>query len=363
MKLAGIISAIAFVAAAASSCINEDYDLAKLNPEMTVIPELTVPVNKEIEGLGAQTLMSLKGTSVKADKDGNYTLTNVKGATVKMTLSGSSLSEGIAVSDTIGIAFKNVPSFLQSEDCGFKLCRPQMRFVASNSSSNEIVMTARATAYGEAIQTKSENSRTVELTAVIPAGASSATVLAECEGLEALFSPVPEYIKVDDIVFHSAEEINTKSVKVSLQGGAEIPLCFEAGSSVIVDYTVDVKKLGIDLSSYGVNTEKFSADCKVKSTFPMDFDVEVLVSGPQAEVELDRIIEGGSIEAPSTTDVKANFSCDGNINDIKTVTLHVKATNRSMEDITLTQDMSLSVAVSEIFLTEGITLSLNSLNK
>lgn len=359
MKLSNKLFAAALLASVFTSCINEDYDLTKINTEMTVLPELSVPVSKEIEGLGANTLMNLSGSSVKADSEGNFSISSAKSSMANMTLSAESLSNGVTVNDTLHIAFNGVPSFLQSEDCAFSLSNPQIRFSATNPSTSDLVIKARATAYGEAIVlTRSEATRSAEITAVIPAGAYNTTVFAESASIEGLFSPIPEYITIDEIEIISSEEVSAENVKLSLQGSANVPLCFEAGSSVTVDYTIDTKSLGIDLSGKNISTGDFKAACSVISTFPLDFDVEVSVAGPATSVSLDKVIGGGSIDCPATTDLNANFSCEGNITDINKVTLHITATNKSGENVTLNDSMALSIAISELLLTDGITVSL-----
>lgn len=66
MRLSTKLSIIAIIAAAFTSCVNEDYDLEKLNTEMNVLPGITVPLDYQFSLDGEALTKGLKAKDIEA---------------------------------------------------------------------------------------------------------------------------------------------------------------------------------------------------------------------------------------------------------------------------------------------------------
>ena len=313
-----------FIFAAASlilaGCkINDDYNLEKIDKEVTVLPGAETAIDVEPTRVDAGGFIPV-GLS-EADEDGNLEYA-ANGSVTRVVPEGQDVT---FESETITLTI-DVPEIIRDQP-GLKLSDPRIEFNVNQTGYSKI--SANIKANGKTVPVSDE-----------PIDAEGNVVLGE--EVRTLFEgSIPAEVEISDIHLQAAAPACVSaapSMKTQIAGivaKSVLPLSFEGGTVLTFHYAF--KDLGISLSEldkYDISTGSVEIKAKVTSALPFSFEIN---SDEDSPVILHMTkINAGTVDHPVDTDVV------------------IYAELKKFEDL---EKASLTVVIS---VPEGITATINS---
>lgn len=320
-----------FILAAASlilaGCkINDDYNLEKIDKEVTVLPGAETAIDVEPTRVDAGGFIPV-GLS-EADEDGNLEYA-VNGSVTKVVPEGQDVIFESTEEETIKLTI-DVPEIIRDQP-GLRLSDPRIEFNVNQPGYSSFSANIKA------------NGKTVPVSGE-PIDAEGNVVLGE--EVRTLFEgSIPAEVEISDIHLQAAAPASVAAapsmktqiagIAVSVVAKSVLPLSFEGGTVLTFHYAF--KDLGISLSEldkYDISTGSVEIKAKVTSALPFSFELN---SDDDSPVILHMTkINAGTVEDPVDTDVV------------------IYAELKKFEDL---EKASLTVVIS---VPDGITATINS---
>lgn len=345
-------AAVLLSSALISSCVDEAYDLDKLDMEMTLVPGISIPVDETLQTIGADGLFNVEGSGITADSNGDYTI-NMDKVSQTVSVSAGDMMDG-SVQDGIRILLPvtGVPEFLKSCKSQYKLHEPKLVFAIDNPLDNEVEMFATAKANGVS----------VPFSVTVPAGVRNHSVSVTDSEMGRLFCPVPEQIALEDVRFNSKAVTKAAdgnlTYSFNIVANADVTLAFEPGSEFEFECEIDLRDLGFTKDMIHINVSKFDVDASICSSVPMTFTASATANGGQTSLVMDTPVEAGSIASPRNSNVILKAETSVAVNDFRPVTVRVKARNDSNETVVLNKGQGVSVSIARFTAVSGVTFTL-----
>lgn len=368
------IAAVA-LAVLTASCINNDYDLTKLDTTVTVLPGLTIPISvgddqaislsdKFINDADSHSGTDSEGTIVIGRKEDNQVTVNAP-SVEEIQESMKTGKVEIEIPGTILIPCADEFSRLLPGATFFIPLKP----VVEINNPTEYPMDFTATL------TCGEN--TVKVGPYKVKGGESRIVIDYPE-VETFFSPVKHNISISDMMLTCEKTDGSASFATRAEGSGQIsvygyvPMEFQAkiesGKKFTVEYQVkeeDLQKIDIAQlkEDYGFSVPVFTASADITSNIPMTISasatatVNTLKKSDRKEgpFSFDKAIAAGSISSPVTTSVSAEVSLDKDTQSFSSIVIKAECT--PSEGFALTTDHILSYSNLKIVFTEGVTIN------
>lgn len=352
MKRTSLFAMAALVLFAATSCVDESYDLEKLDLEMTLIPGISIAVDQNLDMIGADGIFNVKGSDIKPDSNGDYNI-SMKKTSASLNVDGSAIQRRTVMQDArIVVPVTGVPDFLKACRTRFMLHEPKLTFAVDNPLGCDVVMNAVAKANGERVPFSVE----------LPAGAKGYAVSVTGAEMGRLFCPIPDEIIVEEMSFDAGVATKATALDATYSFGitanADVKLEFEPGSEVEFECEINLADFGFSPDMIHINVSAFNVDASISSSIPMTFTATALANDGQSSFEIDTPIQGGAIGCPTKSDVVAKASTSVPMFGLVPVTLKVHAVNDSDHTVVLNQGQGVSITIDRFTAVSGITLTI-----
>ncbi len=325
MKHIPVQIAAAALAALVTGCINNDYDLSKLDTEVTILPGLTVPIS-----ITENEVLNLNDDFLNDSE--SHSGTNEEGTIVIGRKEENQISVAAPSSEEIQETIKagdleiEIPGVI-SIPCADELSRllPGATFsiplkpVVEISNPTEFPMdfTALLTCGGEVVKIGPYK---------VNGGLSKVTVTDEA--VKKFFSPVKDNISISGMKLtcgqgaQGAASFRTRAAsnEISVYGYVPMELI---GEETIITYPVKEEDLAeLDIAQlkedYKFTLPIFTASAKITSNIPMAISASATAKvntssaadKAQGPFSFDKAVAAGSPDSPITTEISASVSLD-----------------------------------------------------
>ena len=365
LVLAGLLT----VSAGLSSCIQKDYDTANLDKEITIIPGMRIPVEKKIDDID---LVSSVSNSLDTDENGNFQVSEIVSEKKEYSVSKAVFDQNspVELPGTIEIPIADIPDFLSGSGINVKFSDPKLLFSVTNPLGADALLSFTA----------SNGKQSVDLSTPVSNGASDSKVKINGDKVKDLFNNgIPEKITISSMtVKKQSSSTNALAVPCAVSGdtfkiaaGYELPLIFEAGSSISFTYDICIDTLGIDLndeSLEGFDISAVSVCGRFGNGFPLSVEMDVAVfdkNGKElarASLLGDKAIQAGKLDGTQVfTDFEIGFNVPS-VKDIYTASLYLKACNPYDVAVSLKESQKVSLELNGMIMDEGVSVNFNDID-
>lgn len=370
MKRIPVQIAAAALAALVAGCINNDYDLSKLDTEVTVLPGFTVPISiteDEVLNLndgflndaGSHSGTNEEGTIVIGTKEENQvSVTAPSAEEIQETIKSGNLE--IEIPGVISIPCADELSRLLPGATFSIPLKPVVEI--SNPTEYPMDFTALLTCGGEVVKIGPYK---------VNGGLSKITVTDEA--VKKFFAPVKDNISISEMKLtcvqgaQGAASFRTRAAsnQISIYGYVPMELIEK---EIVITYPVKEEDLAeIDIAQlkqdYKFTLPVFTASANITSNIPMAISVSATAKvntssatdKEQGPFSFDKAVAAGSPDSPVTTGISASVSLDTDTESFSSI--EITAVCTPDEAFALKSDHTLSYSDLVITFTEGITIN------
>lgn len=333
---------LVIVSAFSASCVDQTYDLSKLNSEVTVFPGLSVPVPEGMKAGASVTVSDLFSIPKNLKTNENNALVEKFGGSVSEEFPASDIELGVKLTSPIRIKPSNNFASFQSKDCDIRFSTLPLSFSMVNPCGMPVSVEAKVTVGGKSKMISfvlTENSEVQEKTIEIAD----------------IVNFFPEEIVISDIVLKAvqAKSVNVQktSGKYSVSISSSLLLPFEFMPGSVLSFSTTLNDLSLDLRELGVNTSHAIIKLLVSSTFPLSFEGKASSGDGKASVTISPVKAN-----TSNQEVTIEAKADKGISTISSVSFTVKASNDTDKVAIISDKAGLDVTVKEITFPNGIDI-------
>ena len=341
-----------------SACVDENYDLSKVDTTMTIIPGLTIPLDVQPDPVGlSETFFKTSNPVIDEGEDHSMIIGNIDGR--------NNIRVGVPADEIGRQHFIKLPGFVEIS-CGSLLediiPGAVFRIDASpvcnvtNPLNHPLKLSGKARCGGKEVAFGPYE---------VPAGFSK--VKLEDDALKVFLNPVESDIVLFDMVLDGV--LASDAVPMTKSSGeyvfditGYIPLEFEAGDEISVSVPledvseVDIKEIA---DEYGVDVKSFILNVDVVNNAPFELTAtaSALTGGKMASATMDPAIAAGSIESPVTTRTAVTVILPDGVTDLTEIELHIKA--KAMADPSyIKSNHTLTFKPIDLVFNKGVQISL-----
>lgn len=363
------IAAVA-LAALIAGCINNDYDLSKLDTEVTVLPGFTVPISiteDEVLNLndgflndaGSHSGTNEEGTIVIGTKEENQlSVTAPSAEEIQETIKSGNLE--IEIPGVISIPCADELSRLLPGATFYIHLKPVVEI--NNPTEYPMDFTALLTCGGEVVKIGPYK---------VNGGLSKVTVADEA--VKKFFSPVRDNISISGMKLtcvQGAQETASLSTRagsneISVYGYVPMEL---TGEEIVINYPIKEEDLAeIDIAQlkqdYKFTLPEFTASARITSNIPMAISASATANvktssatvKEQGPFSFDKAVAAGTLSSPVTTEISASVKLDADTESFSSIVITAVCT----PDGAFSLKPEHTLAYSDLVITfkEGITIN------
>lgn len=375
MKTRAILAAIAILAV---SCVKSEYDDKNTDKEISVLPGVSVKVNKSLQDISPESLIIVGGKTMSVDSKGNYKIVSytAKGGDVEY-ISADSFNAGqpVALSSEIELGFENMPDFLSKDSFSGSLSNPVLEITVNNETGSDALLNLTIEAGSEA----------KKYTGIaIPTGKNQKVAISDNDFKSLFRDGVPEKINIKDMSLSktptkagssSSGEASDK-YQVSVGADCEVPMTFDANTVAVFDYTVDFDKETLSINSLEgiqVGTKVIEFTGTVWNTIPLsvkfqakglDADKavitkEVTFNYTDANGKVVSSILAGTPGNEVATNFTVRIKSDSDLLDMKYIQAVIEATNSTDQAVSLNEAQVIKFHFNDATFEDGINVKDN----
>lgn len=363
------IAAVA-LAVLTASCINNDYDLNKLDTTVTVLPGLTIPISagddqtislsdKFINDADSHSGTDSEGTIVIGRKEDNQVTVNAPSAEEIRERMKTDKVE-IEIPGTILIPCADELSRLLNGAAFYIPLKPVVEI--NNPTEYPMDFTALLTCGREVVKIGPYK---------VNGGLSKVTVADEA--VKKFFSPVRDNISISGMKLtcvQGAQETASLSTRagsneISVYGYVPMEL---TGEEIVINYPIKEEDLAeIDIAQlkqdYKFTLPEFTASARITSNIPMAISASatanVITSSAtvkeQGPFSFDKAVAAGTLSSPVTTEISASVKLDADTESFSSIVITAVCTPDGA--FSLKPEHTLAYSDLVITFTEGITIN------
>lgn len=341
-----------------SACVDNSYDLDKVDTTMTILPGLTIPLNYSTDPTNiADSFFDNASPNFKDDDEGVVTIGNRNEKNlIVVEIPGSELSKltRINMPGTIEIACGSlladlVPGASLSVDASpvCKVCNPL---------NHSLQLSGKAICGGNTVSFGPYE---------VPAGTSK--VALKEKAVVDMLNPVTSDILLTELVLDGVLPTDGSpatraddSYVFSIQG--YIPMEFEAGDEINVSIALDdISEADIQeiADNYGVSVKSFILNMDITNNAPFELsaNASALSSGQQATASIDPAVAAGTVESPVTTRTAVTVTLPDGVSDLTGIKLYVKAKAKASPS-EIKAEHTLTFKTIDVVFNKGIQVNL-----
>jgi len=360
------------LALCAVSCIDTDYDLKKLDKEMTLVPGMEVALeDADVIDSDLDVFFNVEG-SQSAENDIIF-VGGTSSVNAEKEVSNSELASGnnVSIPGSLETYFNRSNGFLSIPYIGQALEEPSIVLYVENPSNSSVAVAGNVTDgtitkqfYGVVPANKNVNLYLSERGEAIHYSGDTDGINVACTGFDEFFQgeTLPEKLVVKDLVINGDTSNpgavypgpRSASNKFLFNAISMVSLYIKAGGRFEYNTKFDIPS-GLDMEKYTVvagDEIVLKAEVDIDG-IKLNFTPKVSFDGSFVSVTMDpETIVGGN--GPVEAVLTANFSAEPK--DVKKANVDITIVNPSTKPVFITGAEKFKFSVKSIKLSEGITI-------